>query len=496
MTAAQVPEPVIDHLAEHTLGEVMTRRSTWTRWNVLAEAARTTRGLRLATATDREQLLGRVVQTVLDRSVSLDPPELFTVPAEYQRPDGTSVFARPGEARYTDTRVLDAETRLLAATNDDGAPTVPANLATVIAGRPVRRADGRTVHLASDQASAVVHTATSGRRLDILVGPAGTGKTTTLTALRAVWEQAHGRGSVIGLAPSSTAAAELREALGIGCENTAKWLYESTGPGATQRAEVLERLLAERPKARGLASTARLRTIDTAITALQTETRRWQIRPGQLLVIDEASMVGTFPLDTLVTQATVAGAKVVAVGDHAQLSAIDAGGAFNLLAERGRPAVLTSLWRFTHPWEAAATRRLRNGDLRVLDAYEDHDRISGGAGEAMLEEAYTAWQTDTESGRPAILIAPDTRTVDALNTRAHNDRAAAGLVTPEGVTTPDGTVIGIGDRSVTRARHGVVLPPGYVAEHVELGYATTTHRAQGITVDRAHVLAAPGMVRE
>src|SRR5665647_837786 len=171
-------------------------------------------------------------------------------------------------------------------------------------------------------------------------------------------------------------------------------------------------------------------------------------------------------------------------------------------------------------------------------------RDEAGAGEAMLEEAYTAWQTDTEHGRPAILIAPNTRTVGALNTRAHNDRAAAGLVTRHGVTTPDGTVIGIGDRvvtrsnnrrlrgaggyvrngdlwdvtgigsdgsltatrvrrhstptagSVTRSRHGVVLPPDYVAEHVDLGYATTTHRAQGITVDRAHVLAAPGMVRE
>ena len=102
------------------------------------------------------------------------------------------------------------------------------------------------MRLAGDQAGAVRAVASSGRRLDVLVGPAGTGKTTTLAGLKTVWEAAHGRGSVIGLAPSSTAAAELAEALGVACENTAKWLYESTGPGAVQRAAYLARLAAER----------------------------------------------------------------------------------------------------------------------------------------------------------------------------------------------------------------------------------------------------------
>src|SRR5674476_1622711 len=98
--------------------------------------------------------------------------------------------------------------------------------------------------------------------------PAGTGKTTTLAGLKTVWEAAHGRGTVLGLAPSSTAAAELAEALGVTCENTAKWLYESTGPGAVQRGAYLQRLAAERQSARGAASMVRLRTIDTAITCL------------------------------------------------------------------------------------------------------------------------------------------------------------------------------------------------------------------------------------
>ncbi|WP_136519904.1 hypothetical protein [Cellulomonas telluris] len=48
------------------------------------------------------------------------------------------------------------------------------------------------------------------------------------------------------------------------------------------------------------------------------------------------------------------------------------------------------------------------------------------------------------------------------------------------------------------AAHGarVTLPAPYVAEHVDLGYGTTTHRAQGVTVEQGHVLAASGMTRE
>ena len=76
----------------------------------------------------------------------------------------------------------------------------------------------------------------SGRGVEVLVGPAGSGKTTTLRAVRRAWEQAHGSASVVGLAPSATAARELARALGAPCENTAKWLYETRplggdGPG-------------------------------------------------------------------------------------------------------------------------------------------------------------------------------------------------------------------------------------------------------------------------
>ena len=85
---------------------------------------------------------------------------------------------------------------------------------------------GRHHPLSIDQALAVEQIATSGRSLDVLVGPAGTGKSTTMAGLRAAWEAEHGAGSVLGLAPSAAAAEVLAEELGIDTENTAKWLYE------------------------------------------------------------------------------------------------------------------------------------------------------------------------------------------------------------------------------------------------------------------------------
>jgi hypothetical protein len=541
LTSAQVSDGVVDRLSIVVIDEVLTRRSTWTRANLLAESARATRGLRMASPTDRHALHTRVVAAALDRCISLAAPEVFTVTPEYQRPDGTSVFTRAGEERYTDHRILDAEARLLATLDDVDGPTARLSAVTAIVENPLwsprRRAD---VRLAPDQAGAVRTIATSGNRLEVLVGPAGTGKTTTLHALAQAWTATHGNGSVIGLAPSATAAAELADALGIACENTAKWLYESTGPGRTRRTERTTALQGERATANAHTHPARAGAIDTQLTALHRADADWSLHPCQLLIVDEASLAGTLTLDTLVAQARAADAKVLLVGDHAQLSAVDAGGAFHLLTERGRPVVLSSLWRFSHKWEADATRLLRTGRPAALDAYFEHDRVSAGPAEAMLEDGYTRWQDSEAHGHSAILLAADGRTVRALNARAHADRVADGLVAPDGLTTSDGDTIARGDRILTRAnarhlatgdgghvRNGEIwdvlathpdgsltvtkahrdrrtatrdqvvrLPAEYVANDVDFGYATTTHRAQGITVDHAHVLAAAGMTRE
>jgi conjugative relaxase-like TrwC/TraI family protein len=528
-------EEAVAHLGDAVIGQVMGRRSTWTRWNLTAEACRLTRGIRLPTAGARVELADRVVAAALARCVPLDAPEQFTVPASFRRADGSSVFTRPEEDRFTHRVVLDAETRLLDALTDTAAPRADADAAARIAGspQPGRRPGDPLVHLAPDQVHAITAVATSGRQLEVLVGPAGTGKTTTLRALRTAWESTHGPGSVIGLAPSSTAAHELSRALGVECENTAKWIHETDGQAGTRRRDLIDGLLQRHETATAAGDGPAAARIERALARVRAEEHQWSLRPGQLLIVDEASLAGTLTLDTLTTQARAAGAKVLLVGDHLQLSAIDAGGAFGLLAATPHAVELRSLWRFTHRWEAHATRALRHGHSHVLSQYERHGRLHEGSGEVMLDAAYDAWHADRDHGSTALLIAADTATVTTLNQRAHDDQVAAGHVDPQhSLRLADGLHAGVGDLVLTRrndrtvhlpdgnhVRNGthwtlhaahrdgsatlrlpegptVTVPADYVREHLELGYACTIHRAQGLTVDHAHLLASPAMTRE
>jgi conjugative relaxase-like TrwC/TraI family protein len=516
-------------LADAVLAGVAVRRPTWTRANLLAEAARATRHLRLTDPAERIALLDQVVDRVLTSCVALDPPELFHTPQKFRRIDGTSMFDRPSEAAFTTTAVLDAEARLLAALADLTAPAVPTG---VLAGldRPM---PGQ--RLSPDQHAAINGIATSTRRLDVLIGPAGTGKTKTLAILTRAWAHAYGPGSVLGLAPSSSAAAELAASLQIPCENTAKWLHDHDREiaGTTPATETAGNRPA--PVARMLAH---------------------PLQPGMLVIVDEASLASTAHLDRLLAHATAAGAKLLLVGDNQQLGAVEAGGAFALLADTGTAAgtahALEALWRFENRWEAHATRNLRVGDPVALVAYAEHGRLHDGDTETMAEAAYRAWRSDLDAGRSSLLIAPDHNTVTALNLRARDDRLAAGEVAGPEVALRDGTTCAVGDWIITRqndrrlpvpggghVRNGaawtvtavhpdgtleatprdqaesparnpdrsrtrspqpagsaVQLPARYVADHVELGYASTIHRAQGATVETAHVLARPGMDRQ
>jgi ATP-dependent exoDNAse (exonuclease V) alpha subunit len=247
---------------------------------------------------------------------------------------------------------LDAEHRLLDAGRSLGAATVSRGaVARVTAGD----LPGRDRALRVDQALAVEKVATSAKALDVLVGPAGTGKTTALAGLRAVWEAEHGTGSVVGLAPSAAAAEVLAAELGISTENTAKWMFEHW-QRAGRRAEI-ERLL-DNVRASKLSPGARRR-----VEQLRAELAQWTLRRDQLVIVDESSMAGTFVLEELSTAAQQAGAKVLLVGDPYQLSAVEAGGMFAALV-RDRddgPPELEGVHRFTNQWERDASLRLRRG---------------------------------------------------------------------------------------------------------------------------------------
>jgi len=193
------------------------------------------------------------------------------------------------------------------------------------------------------------------------------------------------------------------------------------------------------------------RTLLQRARTITDEVHRWSLRTGQLVIVDEASMAGTFELDALTEQARNAGAKLLLFGDWAQFSPVTAGGAFHLLAkDRDDTAQLHDVRRFRHEWERAASLDLRHGRAEAADTYTEHGRVQGGDRESMLDLLYEAWRGDTRDGKRSLMIAGDSQTVLDLNNRAWADRVTVGEVSPTGVETGNGSVVGVGDSVVTR----------------------------------------------
>ena len=161
-------------------------------------------------------------------------------------------------------------------------------------------------------------------------------------------------------------------------------------------------------------------------------------------------MASTMELATLARATNSVGAKLLLVGDDAQLGAADTGGAFRLIAKDTEAAELTDVWRFTNPWERDASLALRRGELTAIDMYDDYNRLTAGSSEEMEDAAYKAWLTDTNNGKTSLLIAADNTTVARLNARARLDRITTGEVEPDGIELHNGNHVGLGDHIVTR----------------------------------------------
>ena len=199
--------------------------------------------------------------------------------------------------------------------------------------------------------------ATSGRQVDLLVGPAGAGKTTTMRALRAAWIVEHGRGSVVGLAPSAAAAQALADDLGVACENTAKWLHEYDH-GRTE--------LRARPAGDRRRGHAR-RTPRHSIGSPGSPQARAPRCCSSATPINSSPSTPAAP-----SRSSSTGARM-----HPELIEIH---------------------RFTNEWEKDASLALSRGDVQVISTYGRHKRIREGVTDEMVDAAYVAWRADCAAG--------------------------------------------------------------------------------------------------
>ncbi|MHB1087571.1 MAG: MobF family relaxase [Acidimicrobiales bacterium] len=527
-TSTEFEDEILLDIANSALDVVSAKRPTFSRANVQAEVFRQMQGVRFTKPAERILTATRATDLAVAQALLITTPNLHHTPRFLLRANGTSKFQGTGHWLYTSTTLLDAEARLLDAGQRLDAAVVSSATAAEVTEQ---RLPGKAFKLSIDQAIAVEQITTSGRALDLLVGPAGTGKSTAMAGLRAAWEAEHGAGSVTGLAPSAAAAEVLGDDMGIDTDNLAKWLYEHRQH--SQRTRELEEL---REKVRLIERTGRVPSprLLASIASREENVSRWTLREGQLVVIDEASLASTFALDELTSAALDARAKVVLVGDGSQLSSVDAGGMFRtLVRDRGDDApTLADVRRFSAAWEKEASLGVRNGTNSALGAYAIHGRIKDGTRDDILDALYDAWKADNERGLHSLMLASDSATVNELNARARAERVASGAVDDVGVDVAGAMTAGVNDVVVTRennrrlktdtgwvkngdvwtvsATHSdgsmtvtriggdstVLLPARYVAENVELAYATTVHRAQGRTVDTAHAFVSPTTTRE
>ncbi|MEM7641090.1 MAG: Ti-type conjugative transfer relaxase TraA, partial [Pseudomonadota bacterium] len=228
-----------------------------------------------------------------------------------------------GAERFTTRDMLETERRLhraamaMAERARHGVGTRDRNTA-------IARVEARGLLLSSEQAEALAHV-TDGRDLGIVIGHAGTGKSVMLGVAREAWEAAGYR--VRGAALSGIAAENLEGGSGIGSRTIA-----SLEQGWAQGRDALS--------------------------------------PRDILVIDEAGMVGTRQLERVLSQASDAGAKLVLVGDPQQLQSIEAGAAFLSLHDRHGGARIGEVRRQRADWQREATRDLATGRIdAALAAY-------------------------------------------------------------------------------------------------------------------------------
>ncbi len=385
-----------------------------------------------------------------------------------------------GEDRFTSRAMIEAEQRLHRAA-EAMAARERHRVSDADRDSALHRASERGLTLSGEQRAAFQHV-TDKHGLNIVVGYAGTGKSAMLSVAREAWEGAglHVRGAAL----SGIAAEGLEHGSGIASRTIA-----SLEHGWSQGRDLL---------------TSR-----------------------DVLVIDEAGMVGTRQMERVLSHAAEAGAKAVLVGDAQQLQAIEAGAAFRALHARHGGAEISDVRRQHEGWQQDATRHLatgRTGD--AITAYAERAMVHTAATrEIARSELIDRWNRDRQANPDTsrIILTHTNAEVRELNAAARDAMRASGdlgahvsvkvergdrdfaagdrimfLRNERGLEVKNGT-LGTIER-VSESRMAVRTDDGRsvafdVKDYRDLdhGYAATIHKAQGMTVDGTHVLVTPGM---
>ncbi|HUF83727.1 MAG TPA: AAA family ATPase, partial [Acidimicrobiia bacterium] len=336
--------------------------------------------------------------------------------------------------------------------------------------------------LTNGQQRAITGVCGDGRQVSVVLGLAGTGKTTATRFAADAYTVAGYR--VLGAATSGQAARTLGADAGIDSRTVAslRWNLEH---------------------------------------------HRLRLTPKTVLVLDEAGMTDDPDMVFVLAAAQHYGAKVILVGDDRQLGPVGPGGAFGAILDRHRDAVyvLDDNIRQNDPNEAAALEQLRDGDAtEAVSWYAGHGRVNPQPDrETALAATVDAWLADVSAGHDTAMYAWKRNHVAALNQLARAAWADSGHLHGPEITAPGGRRYRAGDlvialgpaqgRLVTSERGTVTAVDQRSGEvHVETvdqrrvtlnreetgsdrldhAYAVTVHRAQGATVDRAHRLEDGG----